>query len=166
MTAAPIVRIAALALLALAWPASARGAAFEPAQALDLRVSGPVAAAVGPRGEAVVAGVGPAAPAGRQVEVAMRAGPGAPWKVMALGPIVSVARDVQAVVARGRAVVAWGEVRRREQAVVVATGHVGGALTVRRTGASSPPGCALCRSARTPARIAASRRHPTRTWRR
>jgi hypothetical protein len=51
---------------------------------------------------------------------------------MALGPIVSVARDVQAVVARGRAVVAWGEVRRREQAVVVATGHVGGALTVRR----------------------------------
>jgi hypothetical protein len=125
-------RIVLLAMLVLAGPASADGAAFGPTQALDLRVSGPLAAAVGPRGEAVVAGVNAAAPVGQRVEVATRAGSRAPWKVASLGRSAARARDVQVVAARGRAVVAWGEVRRHGQAVVVATGRVGDALTVRR----------------------------------
>jgi hypothetical protein len=125
-------RIVLLAMLVLAGPASADGAAFGPTQALDLRAPGPLAAAVGPRGEAVVAGVNAAAPVGQRVEVATRAGARAPWKVASLGRSAAQARDVQVVVARGRAVVAWGEVGRHGQAVVVATGRVGGALTVRR----------------------------------
>jgi hypothetical protein len=101
MARARIVPLAALAMLALAGPASAGGAAFGPAQALDLRVSGPPAAAGGPRGEAVVAGVNAAAPVGQRVEVATRAGSGAPWTVASLGPSAAQARDVQVVIARG-----------------------------------------------------------------
>jgi hypothetical protein len=132
MTRSRTILIAALVPLTLAAPVSARGAAFGPAQALDLPVAGPLAAAVGPGGEAVVAGVSSAAAVEQQVEVATRAGSGAPWKVAALGPAVSRARDVQVVIARGRAVVAWAETRRRRPAVVVATGDLGGALKVRR----------------------------------
>jgi hypothetical protein len=131
MTHTRIALPAALVLLALAAPVGAHGATFGPAQALNLPVSGPLAATVGPGGEAVVAGVR-GAPGNSHVEVAMRTGRGAPWVVHAVGPVAPEIRDVQTVIGHGRAVVAWAEIRRRANAVLVATGPVGGALTVRQ----------------------------------
>lgn len=132
MNTSRLVVLAALVPFTFVLPVSAYGAAFGAAQVLDLPVTGSLAAAVGPGGEGVVAGVRAGAPAKEQVEVATRAGAGAAWKVAALGPGAGEARDVQVAIGHHGVVVAWGEVRGTRQAVVVATGDAGGVLTVRR----------------------------------
>jgi len=131
MTCTRILLLATVAVLCVGGQGQAYGASFGAAQALDLRVTGPLAAAVGSGGEAVVAGVR-RGPGKDQVAVATRARPGGPWNNRVLGPVVTQARDVQALITRDRAVVAWAEARRHRQSVVVATGRAGGALTLLR----------------------------------
>ena len=136
--------------LVLIVPAPAAGADFTPAQALDLPVRGQLAAAVGADGEAVVAGARGDLTDGR-VAVATRAGSGARWKTTTLGAGGAIVRDVQAVIGRRGSVLAWSEIGRRGQAIVIATAAPGGDLAVRArmavTNASSAfPRLALLRS--------------------
>jgi hypothetical protein len=123
--------LAALLPLTLVVPASAAAAGFGPPQPLDLPAARPLAAAIGPGGAAIVAGTLGGAPAQARVEVAVRAAAGAPWRTAGFGTSAALVRDVQVAIGRRATVVAWSEVRRHSQAVVVATADSGGGLTVR-----------------------------------
>ncbi len=123
--------LATLVALAVVAPASPAGAAFGPAQALPLAVGGQLAAAVRPDGAATVAGVLAGAPVQARIEVATRATAGAPWRVAGFGTSAGLVRDVQVANGRRATVLAWSEVRRRSQTVVVATADAGARLTVR-----------------------------------
>ncbi len=116
--------------LALTVPVGGAGAAFAPAQALDLPVSGQLAAALGADGEAIVAGAS-GDPTDGRFAVATRAGSGAPWKITTLGAEGAIVRDPQAVIGRRGSVLAWSEIGRRSQAIVVATAAPGGQPAVR-----------------------------------
>jgi hypothetical protein len=121
------------AALALAVPAAASGASFGPSEPIGLTITGPIATSLGAGGEAAVGGLDGSRPDGTFIALATRTGAGAPWQVGSLGPVSPQARDVQVVVTRGRAVVAWAQARDGDDdRVVVASGPLGGKLAVRR----------------------------------
>ena len=120
----------AMAMLALAAP-SASAATFGAPYSIDLTAAAPLASAIDAGGAAVVGDVRGTA-GKRRVEVALRDRAGAPWMTTMLGAEVSEARDVQAAIGGRGVVVAWAEVTREQQSVVVATGPAGGPLAIRR----------------------------------
>jgi hypothetical protein len=136
--------------LALALPPSAE-AAFGPAQSLGLPVGGQLVAAIGPDGGATVAGLLSDSPVQARIEVATRSTAGAPWRIAGFATSAQLVRDVQVVSAPRGTVLAWAEVRRHSQAIVVATADAGAHLTVRErvpvsNGSSAFPRLAVLRS--------------------
>jgi hypothetical protein len=117
-----------LATLALAAPADA---AFVPTEVLDLPVQGPLSAAVTPGGAATVAGQLTDSPVQARLEVATRAAPGQQWRIAGFPTSAPLVRDIQVAAGSGGTVLAWSEVRRHSNSVVVATVDANADLTVR-----------------------------------
>jgi hypothetical protein len=123
---------AALVALALAAPAPAPAvAAFAPPASLDLPAGRPLSAAIAPDGAATVAGLLSDSPVQARIEIATRQAAGLPWRIAGFPTSAQLVRDIQVVAAPGGTVVAWSEVRRHSNSVVVATVDGNADLTVR-----------------------------------
>ena len=126
------LRTVSCAVTALVLGASSASAAtFREPYSIDLSGGTPLASAIDATGAAVVGDVR-GTPGQRRVELALRTRAGRPWTTTTLGADVSEARDVQTAIGGRGVVVAWGEVARNRQSVVVATGRAGGPVAIRR----------------------------------